>query len=128
MDQYMLKVFGLSEYFAADSVLAQYYYVHHCHKMDIDVHLCLIHVNDLCRAFARTADDDQSCESICGEDLIPKSILYGFGLNIQTINILLENFDKEIEKLRSESARGRSEYCLTPLMTFDRDNTLFTCV
>ena len=103
MDDYLLKVYGLSEYFAADSVLANYSYVHQCHKLDTDVHLSLIHIKDLSRPFARTATDDENIDFTV-EDIVPKAIICKFNdLSAEKINILLENFDREITKLRADA-------------------------
>ena len=103
MDDYLLKVYGLTEYFAADSVLANYSYVHQCHKLDTDVHLNLIHIKDLSRPFARTLKDDQTIDFTV-EDIVPKAIITRFNdLSAEKINIYLENFDREISKLRADA-------------------------
>ena len=108
MDDYLLKVHGLDEYFAAESSLANYQYVHQCHKLDTDVHLSLAHVRDLSRPFARTQRDDQNIDFTV-DDLIPKAIVCKFNdLSADKINILLDNFDREVAKLRSDARSIRS--------------------
>ncbi|GIX81090.1 phosphatidylinositol 4-phosphate 3-kinase C2 domain-containing subunit alpha [Caerostris extrusa] len=59
MDSFVLKVHGLSEYFTAHSTLADYEYVHQCHKFDKPVCLTLTDIKDLKRPFARTKNDDK---------------------------------------------------------------------
>ncbi|CAG2104915.1 unnamed protein product, partial [Medioppia subpectinata] len=108
MDDYLLKVYGLTEYLASDSVLANYSYVHQCHKFDNDVHLSLAQVKDLKRPFARTLRDDNNIDFTVDE-IIPKSIVCKFGeLSSETINILLESFDREISKLRADARMSGS--------------------
>lgn len=103
MDDYLLKVYALDEYFAAESSLADYQYVHHCHKLDSDVHLSLVHIRDLSRPFARTQRDDQNIDFTV-DDLIPKAIVCKFSdLSADKVNILLDNFDREVAKLRSDA-------------------------
>ncbi|XP_054153731.1 phosphatidylinositol 4-phosphate 3-kinase C2 domain-containing subunit alpha-like [Oppia nitens] len=103
MDDYVLKVYGLTEYFAADSLLANYLYIHQCLKFDKDVHLSLVYIRELNRLFARTMIDDNNIDFTVDE-IIPKAIIWKFSdLNTETINILLENFDREISKLRADA-------------------------
>lgn len=107
----MLKVHGLSEYFAADSMLSNYLYVHQCHKFDNDVHLILVPVKDLWRPFVRTSVDDENI-NFNADDLLPKATVCKFGeLNSTAINILLETLDSEINKLRSD-AKLSKYFCI----------------
>jgi len=102
MEDYLLKVYGLTEYLATDTVLADYSYVHQCHKLDKDVHLTLVNIKDLSRPFARTERDDKKDFTV--DDIVPKAIVCKFGdLKAENFNILLDNFDREITKLRADA-------------------------
>ncbi len=64
--------------------------------------MTLIHIKSIERPFIRQSKDDELV--ICADDLVPKSIICKFNeLNVETINILLENFERETEKLREDS-------------------------
>ena len=103
MDDYMLKVYGRNEYLAAESVLANYLYVHQCHKFDQDVHLSLVLVNNVKRIYARTQSDDDSIQEITPDDLLPQIFVCKFGdLSVESVNILLETFESELQKLRTD--------------------------
>ena len=52
--EYVLKVWGLAEYFTSHTALSDYEYVHQCIKLDQDVKLSLLHVDQLKRPLART--------------------------------------------------------------------------
>jgi phosphatidylinositol-4-phosphate 3-kinase len=51
---YVLKVWGLAEYFTPHTALSDYEYVHQCIKLDQDVKLSLLHADQLKRPLART--------------------------------------------------------------------------
>ena len=51
---YVLKVWGLAEYFTSQTVLSDYEYIHQCIKLDQDVKLSLLHVDQLKRPLARS--------------------------------------------------------------------------
>jgi len=64
--------------------------------------LTLIHIKSIERPFIRQLQDDEL--DFCADDLGPKSIICKFNeLNVEKINILLENFERETEKLREDS-------------------------
>jgi len=54
VNDYVLKVWGLAEYFTSHTALSDYEYVHQCIKLDQDVKLSLLHVDQLKRPLART--------------------------------------------------------------------------
>ncbi|XP_023217148.1 phosphatidylinositol 4-phosphate 3-kinase C2 domain-containing subunit alpha-like [Centruroides sculpturatus] len=98
MDDFVLKIYGLSEYFSADSVLANYEYVHLCHKFDKVVELMLIETKDLQRPLARTLQDDNN-DINCK----PESLLHIFSqgvISCDSVNILLDTLSKEVEKMK----------------------------
>jgi phosphatidylinositol-4-phosphate 3-kinase len=51
---YVLKVCGLAEYFTSHTALSDYEYVHQCIKLDQDVKLSMLHVDQMQRPLART--------------------------------------------------------------------------
>jgi phosphatidylinositol-4-phosphate 3-kinase len=51
---FVLKVWGLAEYFTPHTALSDYEYVHQCIKLERDVQLSLLHVDQLRRPLART--------------------------------------------------------------------------
>lgn len=52
--EYVLKVAGLAEYLTSHTSLADYEYIRQCIKLEQDVLLVLIHVDNLQRPLART--------------------------------------------------------------------------
>lgn len=44
---YVLKVWGMAEYLSGDSCLRDYEYVHRCIKLEQDVKLCLLHIDEV---------------------------------------------------------------------------------
>lgn len=98
MDNFVLKVHGLSEYFSKDSCLADYEYVHQCHKFDKPVCLTLTDIKDLCRPLARTKKDDVNDTSFKCKDIAPspkKDVI-----SFESLNILLDTLESEIEKIK----------------------------
>lgn len=51
---YVLKVWGLAEYFTSHTALSDYEYIHQCIKLEQDVELSVLHVDQLKRPLART--------------------------------------------------------------------------
>jgi phosphatidylinositol-4-phosphate 3-kinase len=54
VNDYVLKVCGLAEYFSSNSCLADYDYVHQCMKLEQDVTLTLMKLEEVKRPLART--------------------------------------------------------------------------
>ncbi|RWS31604.1 phosphatidylinositol 4-phosphate 3-kinase C2 domain-containing subunit alpha-like protein [Leptotrombidium deliense] len=110
-DNFVLKVHGLQEYLSPDSSLADYAYIHQCHKFDNDVRLTLINKEEqLQLKFARTFADDEKAENITADDLLPQTIVCRFGeVNCDSVNILLDTLNKEISKLLSHSSHERCQ-------------------
>ncbi|RWS05589.1 phosphatidylinositol 4-phosphate 3-kinase C2 domain-containing subunit alpha-like protein [Dinothrombium tinctorium] len=110
-DNFVLKVYGLQEYLLSDTTLADYAYVHQCHKFDQDVKLTLINKNDQFeRKFSRSRVDDEKVESVTADDLLPQTIVCRFGeVNCESVNILLDTLNKEILKLMSYSSQERCQ-------------------
>ncbi|GIY61531.1 phosphatidylinositol 4-phosphate 3-kinase C2 domain-containing subunit alpha [Caerostris darwini] len=103
MDSFVLKVHGLSEYFTAHSTLADYEYVHQCHKFDKPVCLTLTDIKDLKRPFARTKNDDVNDSNFKYTDITPS--LKKEVISYESLNILLETLEKEMEKIKSSALK-----------------------
>lgn len=112
MDNFVLKVHGLAEYFTSHSTLADYEYVHQCHKFDKPVCLTLTDIKDLKRPLARTKNDDTNDSNFKYIDIAP-SLRKGM-ISYESLNILLETLEKEIEKLKSSALKFESSESLTP--------------
>jgi phosphatidylinositol-4-phosphate 3-kinase len=54
VSDYVLRVHGLDEYLETETTLSDYEYVHQCIKLEKDIELSLVHINDLKRPLART--------------------------------------------------------------------------
>jgi phosphatidylinositol-4-phosphate 3-kinase len=54
VNDYVLKVWGLAEYFTSHTTLSDYEYIHQCIKLERDVELSILHVDQLTRPLART--------------------------------------------------------------------------
>ena len=100
-DEFMLKVDSLNEYLVSGSILGNYAYIHQCHMFDEDVQLTLINTaTNNPNIYARIEKDDESVSSICANKLIPNASICRFGeVNHDSVNILLETLEKEINKL-----------------------------
>lgn len=58
---YVLKVWGLAEYLTSHTSLADYEYIHQCIKLEKDIVLSLVHVDNLARPLARTVSCTHNC-------------------------------------------------------------------
>lgn len=115
-EDYVLKVWGMAEFFLADSCLSDYEYVHHCIKLEKDVMLCLLHVNDVPRPLLRTAEDDVRDLEIQVEDLLSREP--ADALTHASVSVLIDTIHGEVERLMTnpsqtqpiallQSAKGR---------------------
>lgn len=104
MSNYMLKVTGKDEFFDSKLCLADYALVSHCWKFDLDVPLTLVKSADAKRTFARTAKDDFRCKSLlCPDDLLSRTAILKYSdLNYESLNIIIETFEREAERLYSD--------------------------
>ncbi|XP_039295233.1 phosphatidylinositol 4-phosphate 3-kinase C2 domain-containing subunit beta isoform X3 [Nilaparvata lugens] len=101
---YVLKVGGLCEYLTNHTTLADYDYVHQCIKLEQDVRLVLVHVEQLQRPLARTAQDDKQDKLLSIEDLLPKEPVQP--ISYDTLTILLETLEGEMDKLEKAEREG----------------------
>lgn len=112
MDNFVLKVHGLSEYFTSHSTLADYEYVHQCHKFDRPVCLTLTDIKDLNRPLARNKQDDMNDTDFKCKDIAPsakKDVI-----SHESLNILLDTLEKEIEKIKSCALKSENCESLKP--------------
>lgn len=54
IEKYCLRVWGLAEYFAPSTTLAQYEYIHQCIKLEKDIELAILTKAQIKRSIART--------------------------------------------------------------------------
>ena len=54
VEKYCLRVWGLSEYLAPNTTLAQYEYIHQCIKLEKDIELAIMIREQIKRSIART--------------------------------------------------------------------------
>lgn len=54
VDKYCLRVWGLAEYFAPNTTLAQYEYIHQCIKLEKDIELAVMRRSQIKQSIART--------------------------------------------------------------------------
>ena len=101
MDNYLLKVTGKDEYFDSKLCLADYALVTHCWKFDLDVQLTLVRVESAKRPFMRTSKDDFRCKSLlCPDDLLSRTAILKYSdLNYESLNIVIETFEREAQRL-----------------------------
>lgn len=90
VSDYVLKVYGLSEYLTSETCLGDYEYVHQCIKLEKDVTLCILHMSELKRPLARTAKDDNNLKNLVIEDLLPNEPVQP--ITYETLKILLGEF------------------------------------
>lgn len=63
VSDYVLKVWGLAEYFTSHTSLSDYEYIHQCIKLERDVELAILQADQLKRPLARTVSDPIFCHS-----------------------------------------------------------------
>ncbi|KAL5007561.1 hypothetical protein ScPMuIL_016367 [Solemya velum] len=101
---YILKVYDRSEYLLNDIQLSKYEYIHHCLKLDLDMRFQLMRRQDVSLPFLRTIDDDVQYL------YFPKDYIKTNETTItrDQLDILMETFYGEIEKLRNHILQGDS--------------------
>ncbi|XP_065575109.1 phosphatidylinositol 4-phosphate 3-kinase C2 domain-containing subunit alpha-like [Artemia franciscana] len=94
---YILKIWGISEYLALESCLQDYEYVRHCINMDEDIKLILLHIDDVDRKLARSNDDDKTDHKLRIEDLLSGEGM--LNVTYDDVILLTETIEHEAEKL-----------------------------
>lgn len=100
---YVLKVFDRSEYLLNHLPLSYYEYVHICLKMNNDIHFQIIRQQDIPRKLLRTVDDDRQIL------YYPRDCIHTRTkgeLTRDNLDILMDTFYKEIEKLSDHALQG----------------------
>ncbi|GFS24169.1 phosphatidylinositol 4-phosphate 3-kinase C2 domain-containing subunit alpha-like, partial [Elysia marginata] len=94
-NNFVLKVFDRTEYLCNDLPLAKFDYTQTCLKMDEDIVLELIKIEDVVRPFMRTHDDDMQML------YFPKEYINadGTALSQDALGVFLETFYHEVEAL-----------------------------
>lgn len=96
-EEYALKVWGMAEFLLPNSCLCDYEYVHHCIKLEKDVLLCLLHVDEVPKPLLRTAEDDIKDVQIQVEDLLSRQP--ADALTHASIAVLIDTIHGEIDRL-----------------------------
>ncbi|XP_013408190.1 phosphatidylinositol 4-phosphate 3-kinase C2 domain-containing subunit alpha-like [Lingula anatina] len=95
-EDYLVKVHDLSEYFVNDSVFGDYEYVQRCIKLDEDIRLIMVKLEDLTKQLARVPLDDRKPLVVHRPETHTRN-----AVSQDHLKILLETFDKEVEKIRA---------------------------
>lgn len=103
---YVLRVWGLAEYLTLNTSLSDYEYVHNCIKLDEDVTLAIMHIDEVSHPLARTLQDDNRDKSLTLENLLPNEPVTP--ISYESLLILLETLEREMNRLQhsSEQAKG----------------------
>ncbi|PNF36119.1 hypothetical protein B7P43_G10961, partial [Cryptotermes secundus] len=103
VNEYVLKVWGLAEYFTSHTFLSDYEYIHQCIKLEQDVELSILQVDQLTRPLARTAQDDKRDGALSLEDLLPNEPVHP--ISYDSLIILLETLEREMEKVQTAASQ-----------------------
>ncbi|XP_076289347.1 phosphatidylinositol-4-phosphate 3-kinase catalytic subunit Pi3K68D isoform X2 [Lasioglossum baleicum] len=99
IEKYCLRVWGLAEYFAPNTTLAQYEYIHQCIKLEKDIELAIQTKAQIKRSIARTLQDDNRDQCLKLEDILPNEPVQP--ISYETLLILLETVEKELERVET---------------------------
>jgi phosphatidylinositol-4-phosphate 3-kinase len=80
VNDYVLKVWGLAEYFTSHTTLSDYEYIHQCIKLERDVELSILQVDQLTRPLARTVS--VSAFSHCAFLLVVREVSLDLNLRV----------------------------------------------
>ncbi|XP_043472101.1 phosphatidylinositol 4-phosphate 3-kinase C2 domain-containing subunit beta [Leptopilina heterotoma] len=100
---YCLRVWGLSEFLAPNTTLAQYEYIHQCIKLEKDIELAIMVRDQIKQSIARTLQDDNRDLCVTLEDLLPNEPLQP--ISYDTLLILLETVEKELERIENAAVQ-----------------------
>ncbi|XP_012237472.1 phosphatidylinositol 4-phosphate 3-kinase C2 domain-containing subunit beta isoform X1 [Bombus vosnesenskii] len=99
IEKYCLRVWGLAEYFASNTTLAQYEYIHQCIKLEKDIELAILTKAQIKRSITRTLQDDNRDQCLKLEDILPNEPVQP--ISYDTLLILLETVEKEMERVET---------------------------
>ncbi|XP_071493247.1 phosphatidylinositol 4-phosphate 3-kinase C2 domain-containing subunit beta-like [Diadema antillarum] len=98
-DSFVLKVPGFSEYLYNETSLGDYEYVQECYKLDRDVRLVLVRIEDVDTSLGRTSADDEGDVGMSTfSNLFDRPITTS--VSKMGINVLMDAFTTESEKLK----------------------------
>ncbi|KAJ9600687.1 hypothetical protein L9F63_026176, partial [Diploptera punctata] len=97
---YVLKVWGSAEYLTPHTCLSEYEYIHQCIKLERDVELSILHMDQLVRPLARTLLGGRLDAALILEDLLPNEPVHP--ISYDSLIILLETLEREMERLQSK--------------------------
>lgn len=110
-EYYALKTIGSQEWLASDSILSHLEFVHSNIKLEKDVKLGLFPKKDkYMKVFARSAVDDTRDSQIKIENILPKEPFSS--ISYDSLMILLETLETEIDKLESSASDSQSHCTL----------------
>lgn len=136
-EEYALKVWGMAEFLLPNSCLCDYEYVHHCIKLEKDVLLCLLHVDEVPKPLLRTAEDDIKDVQIQVEDLLSRQP--ADALTHASIAVLIDTIHGEIDRLLAnvsqtqpkgllQSVKGKAYYFFNAPSVFNNKVTSYCFV
>lgn len=99
VDRYCLRVWGLAEFFAPKSTLAQYEYIHQCIKLEKDIELAIMTRGQMKKSIARTLQDDNREQCLKLEEILPNEP--NEPITYDSLVILLETVEKEMERVET---------------------------
>ncbi|XP_014237353.1 phosphatidylinositol 4-phosphate 3-kinase C2 domain-containing subunit beta isoform X2 [Trichogramma pretiosum] len=102
-DQFCLRVWGLAEYLAPNTILSQYEYVHQCIKLEKDIEFAIETKVQMKKSIARTLQDDNRDQCLKLEDLLPQEPAQP--ISYDTLLILLETVEKEMERVETTASQ-----------------------
>ncbi|KAG7196586.1 hypothetical protein KM043_013079 [Ampulex compressa] len=103
IEKYCIRVWGLTEYFAPNTTLAQYEYIHQCIKLEKDIELAIMTRVQIKQSIARTLQDDNRDQCLKLEDILPNEPLQP--ISYDTLLILLETVEKEMERVETAAVQ-----------------------
>ncbi|KAJ1529587.1 hypothetical protein ONE63_006357 [Megalurothrips usitatus] len=109
---YVLRVWGFAEYLTPNTSLSDYEYVHNCIKLDEDVTLAIMHMDEVSRPLARTPQDDNRDKTLTLENLLPNEPVTP--ISYDSLLILLETLEREMDRLNQASKQATGNAMLQP--------------
>ncbi|XP_011297544.1 phosphatidylinositol 4-phosphate 3-kinase C2 domain-containing subunit beta isoform X2 [Fopius arisanus] len=98
-EKYCLRVWGLAEYLAPNTTLANYEYIHQCIKLEKDIELAIMTRGQMKKSIARTLQDDNREQCIELEEILPNEP--NEPISYDSLVILLETVEKEMERVET---------------------------
>ncbi|XP_045029747.1 phosphatidylinositol 4-phosphate 3-kinase C2 domain-containing subunit beta-like [Daphnia magna] len=106
-EEYAPKVWGMAEFLLPNSCLCDYEYFHHCIKLEKDVLVCLLHIDEVPRPLLRAAEDDIKDIEIKVDDLLSREP--GDAFTHATVSVVIDIIHGEIDRLLVNSSNTQPE-------------------